>query len=267
MPAALWLSALVAVIGAGAILLGATDARLSAASLERAQARHWAEGLAEFAALELAEAAPAYRAALADGVPIHLEHEQGTAEIRLSPESDRLDLNAAEAPEIIALLIDMGLEPGRAERIAGAIADFRDPDDLARLGGAEEAEYAAAGLVHGPLNRPFRHFSELELVLGVDKTLASALWERATIWRERPGLAWVEDIADLGERAETGGETPAGWAATLAGARSDEPEAIGGNAVRIEVAARRAAGALERVTMIILVDSAATPPFRILDQR
>ena len=52
-----------------------------------------------------------------------------------------------------------------------AIADFRDPDDLRRLNGAEDADYQSAGLKHGAKDGPFKAIEELQQVLGVDHDL------------------------------------------------------------------------------------------------
>ncbi len=59
----------------------------------------------------------------------------------------------------------VGIEEGQARALLAAIADFRDPDDETHLGGAEDAEYRAAGLPYGPKNRPFEAVEEAHQVL------------------------------------------------------------------------------------------------------
>lgn len=265
LPTALWVAALVAALGAGALLLASIDARKSAAAQERRQAQLWAESVAELAAYRLAEAAPQYRQALADGAPLSLAFEGGGAEIRLSRESERLDLNRAEPAVIAAVLQEIGLPLDQAEAVAGAIADARDPDDLVRLNGAEDAAYKAAGLAHGPLNRPFRHPSEIALVLGVDPALAASLAERATVWGETPGGLFVDDLEDWSDRARGGapGSSALAWAEALAGAEQAE-SFVSGGAIRIAVAARTLSGAQAHAELVAIVSPSSSPPYRVL---
>ena len=63
--------------------------------------------------------------------------------------------------------MSVGVDPAKAQSLADAIADFRDPDDLPRLHGAEEADYRDAGLAWGPTNAPFQTVEDLQQVLGM----------------------------------------------------------------------------------------------------
>ena len=265
LPAALWLTALVAVIGAGALMIAGADLRFGVSAAERAQARHWAEGVAAFAALRLSEADPVYQSALASGQKLEIGHEEGRAEILVTRESDRLDLNAADPLAISTLLVELGMDRDRADRLAGAVADFRDPDDLTRLGGAEASAYADAGLDRGPLNRPFRTFEEVGLVLGFDRRVLDAIKARATVWGERPGPIEVEDLKPLLDRGEERGAALF-WGGALAQGETGEGDDLGGEALRIDVSARVASGAAARATWIVLVDRRLAPPYRVLER-
>ncbi|WP_406600635.1 hypothetical protein [Thermohalobaculum sediminis] len=58
---------------------------------------------------------------------------------------DRQHLNGADPERLARLLSALGEPPERARDLAGALADFRDCDSLARGGGADAAAYPPAG--------------------------------------------------------------------------------------------------------------------------
>jgi hypothetical protein len=70
--------------------------------------------------------------------------------------------------------VSVGVDQVKAQALAAAIADFRDADNFRRLGGAEEADYRAAGLAWGPKNAPFDSVDELQQVFG----MTTQLYER-----------------------------------------------------------------------------------------
>ncbi|MFT3763164.1 MAG: type II secretion system protein GspK [Pseudoxanthomonas sp.] len=95
--------------------------------------------------------------------------------VRIVDESGKVDLNLADAALLAGLLQGAGAPPERAAALAGAILDWRDPDDLTQPGGgAEDADYAAAGLAYGAKDAPFESIAEVERVLG----MTPALYER-----------------------------------------------------------------------------------------
>ncbi len=109
-------------------------------------------------------------------------------EVRILGESGRVDLNAAPPAVIDALLAAHGVPEEERARLRDALLDWRDPDGLVRLAGAEEAAYRAAGR-EGPGNRPFRHPAELARVLGFSPDLVRTLWDDVTV---HTGRAEVE---------------------------------------------------------------------------
>lgn len=86
----------------------------------------------------------------------------------------RLDLNEAREGELRRLLVALRVDPGRADRIAQSITDWRDPDHAHRPRGAESDWYVAAGRHTLPRNGPFQNLSELAHVRELDP----ALYER-----------------------------------------------------------------------------------------
>lgn len=111
-----------------------------------------------------------------DGVPL---------QVRIVDEGGKVDLNSASPALLAGLLRASGVEAGAAQRLAAAIIDWRDRDSLLTPGGAEDAEYAAAGLPHGAKDAPFESLGELRLVLGMDADLYRRLLPDVTIHSQR----------------------------------------------------------------------------------
>jgi general secretion pathway protein K len=66
--------------------------------------------------------------------------------------------------EFVALMSAVGIDPGRASRIAGAATDYIDDDDVTSRDGVERSGYPAGAL---PANRAMTDRSELRAVPGV----------------------------------------------------------------------------------------------------
>ena len=97
-------------------------------------------------------------------------------------ESGKFDLNAAEPASLSALMRVLGTDPAQADAVAAAIVDWRDGDDLTQpQGGAEDPQYAAAGLAWGAKDAPFETVAEVEQVLGMTPALYAALAPHLTI--------------------------------------------------------------------------------------
>lgn len=89
--------------------------------------------------------------------------------VRVDKESTRVNLNAANESEIkqkIAKSMDDNRQR-EADELSDAILDWRDEDDMTRMHGAEEKDYAARGLSYRPANGPFNAMTELLMVKGV----------------------------------------------------------------------------------------------------
>jgi general secretion pathway protein K len=78
-----------------------------------------------------------------------------------------LHLNRAGEAELRRLLVALRVDAGRADRLAQAVLDWRDPDDLHRARGAELEDYVKAGAAVLPSNRPFDRIGELRHVSGM----------------------------------------------------------------------------------------------------
>ena len=82
-------------------------------------------------------------------------------QIQIRSESERVDLNQAGPEEMAAALDEAGLDPAIRDWLVDSIVDWRDPDSLRGLHGAEDSDYAAAGLPYGSKDQPFESVDEL----------------------------------------------------------------------------------------------------------
>ena len=118
----------------------------------------------------------------ADGRLYRWQFDGHRVDLRIIDESGKVDLNQADLPLLEALLRALKVEPARAARLAGTIVDWRDPDELQQAnGGAESADYAAAGLPYGAKNARFDSIGELQRVLGMDADLYAQLQPLVTV--------------------------------------------------------------------------------------
>jgi general secretion pathway protein K len=85
-----------------------------------------------------------------------------------------LNVNRASELELRRFLTALAIDDGRSDRIAQAIADWRDPDDARRARGAEADAYLEAGSPVLPENGAFRRVEDLRHVLG----MTEAVYER-----------------------------------------------------------------------------------------
>jgi general secretion pathway protein K len=78
-----------------------------------------------------------------------------------------LNVNLATETDLRRLMVALRIDAGLADRIAQAVADWRDGDDLRHARGAEARDYVEAGAPTLPDNAPFRSIAELRDVLGM----------------------------------------------------------------------------------------------------
>ncbi len=210
--AVLWAGILLALIAGGMAFGARVETRLATGELERAQAAALADAGVRLGILALL-ARPGEQRWQADGSPHEVTFEGATIRVRLSPASARIDLNRAPDALIRGAVeaAAAGLEVD-AEAVSDAILDWRDPDHQARPAGAEDDDYAAAGLPYGAADAPFAALAELALVRGMTAELLERLRPLLTVHSGRP---WVDpraaSAAVLGAIPDLPGEALAGF--------------------------------------------------------
>ncbi len=176
----LWLLALVTILLGSFAVLARSESLQARHLFDTTQARYAAEAGINRAVYALAAPDPLARWA-PDGRSYSFEYAGADIEIQVIDESGKLDINAAEMTLLEAFFKGSGLEEAAAQALAAAIVDWRDPDDLISINGAEDAEYAEAGLLYGPKNALFDTLSELQQVLGMNHELYRRLAPSLTI--------------------------------------------------------------------------------------
>lgn len=86
-------------------------------------------------------------------------------EIRVEAVGSRLDVNAADIRQLVAVFRELGLPD--PEGLADRLIDWRDPDHDPRVNGAEQDWYAVTTRF-GPRNGPFADIRELSRVAGFE---------------------------------------------------------------------------------------------------
>ena len=182
----LWLLLLMAGLVAVFALTARTEALQGSALRQQVAARQAAEAGIEMAAYRLSAPDPNARW-VSDGRPNAMTFEGYTLEVRVQDEGGKFDLNVVDPSQLAKLMTVLGVEEDRAARLAGAIQDWRDEDDLLALaGGAEDRDYAAAGLPYGAKDMPFTTLSELQQILGMDLDTYRLMAPYVTIYTAQP---------------------------------------------------------------------------------
>ena len=163
----LWLVLLLAGLVAGYALTARVESLQGNGVARSLIAREAARAGVEYAAARMLEQDPARRWAV-DGRPYSFNFEGAPVTVTVRDESAKIDLNAASLDLISQLFQALGEPRASADKLAGAVIDWRDPDSLTQpSGGAEDADYLAAGLNWGAKDAPFESVAELEQVLGL----------------------------------------------------------------------------------------------------
>lgn len=131
---------------------------------------------------------------------LHQKFEgEGAYETVIQSEGARININTVIQRNDRALLESLfsrwGLGLREVDALIDALFDWVDPDDNARLNGAERKNYARAGL-HGPRNAPFKSVDEVGMVLGIE-----FLDEKRPNWRDYFTI-WSAGGLDVNEADE-----------------------------------------------------------------
>ena len=164
----LWLISTLSILAMTATLTARDGTAAASNRIAHARAAWRAEGCAEWARAELDRriAAGTAWAALGDREGLKVLSRPGCT-ATLAPAGYGVDVNQASEQRLSRLFRASGVRQAVADSVAQAVLDWRDPDDLPRLIGAERSWYQARGRVV-PRNGPFADAAELRLVRGFD---------------------------------------------------------------------------------------------------
>ena len=177
----LWVIAMLSILLGSFALVARTENLQSRHLFDTTQARYAAEAGLNLAVFGLRKTDPLQRW-VADGRPYDFGYGDAEIEVRITDDSGKIDINAANGDLLTGLFVARGIALEQAQALSDAILDWRDPDDEKRPNGAEIADYKGAGLSYGPANAPFNTVSELQQVLGMNYALYEKLEPALTIY-------------------------------------------------------------------------------------
>lgn len=188
---ALWLMMMLSGLGLH-IALSARSSRLAAANrIESARTRAGADAGVQHAKARLAaqlqlmdDAGVTDRLGLLDIaylIPDTIDFGDVRYIVRLRDAGSRININLATVGTLRGLMTALRLDAGLSDRIAQAIVDWRDSDDLSHPRGAERDDYLRRQAPLLPTNGPFAHPDELRDVREVSETVYATLRPFITI--------------------------------------------------------------------------------------
>lgn len=183
----LWVVALLGIVAASLAFSMRTETTLAHDLVAQAQARALAEAGVYRGILELYNP-DRLRRWRGDGSPHQVRLAGVPITVSLQDEAGKIDLNSAQRGLLGALFRASGIEDEQRDALLDAIEDWRDPDSLRRLNGAEDQEYEAAGRTHGAKDGAFNTVEELQQVLGVTARLFKRLRPALTVHSHSAGI-------------------------------------------------------------------------------
>lgn len=193
----LWLVVLLASVVGAFALTARVEQLQGSTGVDALRAGQVAHAALDWAVFRLGQPAqPGQPAWVPDGRSYPWQFAGLAVEVSVRDESAKVDLNQADAGLLAALMQQLGVEQARAARLAAAVVDWRDSDQLPQPGGAEKAQYQAAGLPWGPADDAFGGLEELRRVLGMDGPTYELLQPHLTVWTQRsqPEPMLAEDV-------------------------------------------------------------------------
>lgn len=195
----LWVLILLSTMAAGFSMAMRTEIQVARNAVERAQAQALADAGLNYTVMQLlkprsrrvtdANAGVAEENWPVDGTWQELEFAGGRVQISVLDEAGKIDLNRADRLLLNGLLTVVGVESEQRGALLDAIEDWRDPDHLSSLNGAEDDDYEAAGLPFGAKDDVFASVTELRQVLGITPVLYQRLLPWVTVYSRQSGIS------------------------------------------------------------------------------
>ena len=102
-----------------------------------------------------------------DDTPYQGQIGDGLYTVRITNEQGKVDINTASEVVLKNLFINLGVQAEEADTIVDSIMDWKDPDDLHRLHGAESDYYMSLPNPYKAKDADFETLEELLLVKGM----------------------------------------------------------------------------------------------------
>ncbi len=219
----LWVLTLLALMAANFTRTARTEINLARNLLENAEAEALAEAGVHLAAVKLVQ--PVVEGGWSIDGRIHaVRLGDGEVRISIADEGGKIDLNLAPDTLLRALFRAAGSDSRDSAALADAIIDFRDPDHLHHLNGAEDDDYSAAELTHDAKDGPFEAVEELKQVIGMPAQLYQQIAPVVTVFGRRrlPDPATAPPLVMAALAGQTLGETAPGGGLSSSQVQSGE---------------------------------------------
>ncbi len=180
----LWITVLMTVLAGSYALSARTENLQSSVLFGSTQARFMAEAGLNRAVYELRNPDPETRW-IGDGRVYRMAMDGAEIEIRITDDTGKIDLNLASDELLAGLFMSLGMEFEEAMEYVDKVVDWRDPDNLPRLNGAEDDDYAAEGYPYGAKDNSFDTVPELQQVMGINYEMFRRLEPAITVYSGR----------------------------------------------------------------------------------
>jgi general secretion pathway protein K len=182
--AALWASAILAVIVVSVLQLVRADAKLGRGRADVAELGAIADAAVNITVLALLNPKPAQWPV--NGAPVNVPFAGHDVRVSVQDEAGKIDLNTTGGPILRQLMIGAGLDAEAARGLAEGIVGWRESDERKRAG-TGSSDVSGAG--HGPRHALFQSVEELQLVPGMTRELYRRIAPLLTVYSQAP---WID---------------------------------------------------------------------------
>lgn len=162
----LWAGTLLSFVALGLVAAVRLEAGAASNAIDRVRAEAIAEAAINRAVLSLLDPRKEMRWPT-NGQATEFSFEDVEVRVSIQDEQGKININLASDQLLAALFESSGMNEEQAQSFADRVADWRDPDNLRRLSGAEKRDYIRAGWLHIPRDRPFETIYEVARVMGM----------------------------------------------------------------------------------------------------
>jgi general secretion pathway protein K len=157
------------------------------------------------------EIPPQKREWVTDGRAYEFPSDQATTVVRVMGEGGKLNINTISEGRLRKIMGNFGLEADQQDIVADSIMDWKDPDDLHRLNGAESDYYQSLPKPYQAKDANLDSIEELLLIRGVTPELyygkKGTKKEDTGAKTEQGGLKDIFSIYSLGEQIDINSAT------------------------------------------------------------
>jgi len=195
----LWSLVLLSLIMTRLVAAGRTETRIATNLVANAEAEAVADGAVWETVFRLEDGSDA-RWPMGSAAHV-LRFPRAEATVRIVPEDGKINPNTASLEIMTALLMECGADAAKADSLAQAILDWRDPGEQPRPRGGKMAQYRDAGLDYGPPDAAFESLDELRRVLGMTEDIFQRLRPHLSLYQSgEPDQSEADPIVEAALR-------------------------------------------------------------------